>query len=370
MNPFSSRYFIKQNFIRVLTMILMTSMIALLYVGGLYLSNISEEAYAVKKELKEFVCIRSTYDDTNAEQFLEITRQLYENDMIELFPVYLNYYCFKTMLGFINGDVAYVFSKENFARFNAKMHLISEDVELKDNTILLSEKEAAYLDVKDGGLLEPNRLEDLTTYIGTYPFHVVTFPRDAFSAYFISEEAASAGNYLITWKEESKRAEFFELVEEFKLTYDKLSIATYQDGVDALYENFSVNNVIYYSLMVIVAIVFAITTNAVFVGIYDKRKHEFALYQGLGIPKKRIYQKVAREILAINGMGVLLGAGISYLVIRLLNELLFAKDGLSMWYFHPMAFLATVVCDLAILIPGIGLRIHKISKDIKDVDFL
>lgn len=370
MNPFSTRYFIKQNLLRVLTIVFMTSMIALLYVGGLYLTNISEEAYAIKDELKEFVRIRSTYSDTDAKQIQAIAMQIQESDVVEVYPVYLNYYNFKTMLGFTNGDVAYVFTKEDFARFNAKMHLISEDVELAENTILLSEKEAAYLNVTDGGLLESDRMEDLSTYVGKYPFQVVTFKRDAFSAYFISEDAATAGNYLITWKEESKRAEFLQLVEELKLTYDKLVFTTYQDEIDVLHDNFSVNNIVYYSLMVIVAIVFAITTNAVFVGIYDKRKYEFALYQGIGIPKKRIYQKVVTEILCINGMGVLLGVVFSLLVIRLLNDLVFYQNGLSMWYYHPMAFIATVVCDLAILIPGIGLRIRKISKDIKDVDFL
>jgi ABC-type antimicrobial peptide transport system permease subunit len=345
-------------------------MIALLYVGGLYLTNISEEAYAIRNELKEFVTIRSTYLDTDEEQIKAFTQEIQENDVIEYYPVFLNYYRFKTMLGFTNGDVAYVFTKEEFARFNAKMHLISEDVELSENTILLSEKEAAYLDVEDGGVLKSNRFEDLNTYVGEYPFQVVTFPRDAFSAYFISEDAAKAGNFLITWKDESRRGEFYQLAQELEKKYDKLDFTTYQDGIRELRENFSVNNIVYYSMMVIVAIVFAITTNAVFVGIYDKRKYEFALYQGIGIPKKKIYRKVAAEILCMNGLGLLLGAGFSFLVIRLLNDLEFSKDGLSMWYVHPMAIMATVFCDLAILIPGIGLRIRRISKEIKDVDFL
>lgn len=72
----------------------------------------------------------------------------------------------------------------------------------------------------------------------------------------------------------------------------------------------------------------------------------------------------------MNGLGMLLGAGFSFLVVRLLNDLAFSKDGLSMWYYHPMAFMATVFCDLAILIPGIGLRIRRISKEIRDVEYL
>lgn len=41
-----------------------------------------------------------------------------------------------------------------------------------------------------------------------------------------------------------------------------------------------------------------------------------------------------------------------------------------MWYYHPTALIAVVICDLAILIPVIGLRILSISREVKDVDFL
>ncbi len=72
----------------------------------------------------------------------------------------------------------------------------------------------------------------------------------------------------------------------------------------------------------------------------------------------------------MNGIGLLIGVGISIVSVTLLNDLIYDKNGLSMWYYHPTAFFATVLCDLAILIPGIGLRIINISKEIRDVSFM
>lgn len=369
MNPFSARYYLKQNKGRVAKIIFMISMLALVYVGGLYLTNISEEAKAVERERRDFVEIRQTFDDNDGEQMSELVDYLMSDSDMEVFDVRTNLYRYKTMLGFSNGDRAYVFSKDDFLRFNERIQIIPSSLEIPDNTVVLSEKQAKYLKVEDGGSLWDDT-EKFDAYYGEGPFHVITFPGKAFSAYFVSDDSASIEYYLITWKMGSSKVEFFQRVEELRKQYDKVYFMTYEDAMDELQKNFDINNIIYYSIIAILSVVFAITTNAVFVGLYDKRKQEFTFYQGIGIQKKAIYKKVASEILCMNGIGLLIGVGLSILSVSLLNEFIYHKDGLSMWYYHPTAFLAALFCDLAILIPGIGLRIRNISKDIKDVNFL
>lgn len=345
-------------------------MIALIYVGGLYLTNISEEAKAIKDELKEFVTVRSTIDDTNQEQLKAMELEISNNDVMELFRVGTNFYRYKTMLGFRSGDSAYVFTRDDFKRFNTKMNLIPSDAEVPENSILISEKQANFMKIKESELLSSNQTDELEVYYGEYPFDVITYKSNAFHAYFITQDIANSNLYLLTWKEENKKEEFWKRIKELRNHYDKLEVKTYEEKMIQLKDSFEINNIIYYSIIVIVSIVFAITTNAVFVGLYDKRKHEFALYQGIGIPKKSIYKKVTFEILCMNGMGLALGAGVCMLVISLLNEWVYHQDGLSMWYYHPTAFLATLFCDLSIIIPGIGLRIRRISKEIKELTFL
>ncbi len=368
MNPFSARYYLKQNRGRVAKIIFMISMLALVYVGGLYLTNISEEAKSIEQERRDFVEIRQTFDDTDGKQMNDLVAYLMSSDDIEVFDVRTNFYRYKTMLGFTNGYRAYVFSAEDFHRFNERLQIISSDTEIPNNTVILSEKEAKYLKVEDGGLLTYDT-EKFDAYYGEGPFHVITYPGKAFSAYFVSEDTSSTDYYLITWKGSSK-VDFLQRVEGLRKQYDKVMFITYKDAMRELQKNFDINNIIYYSIIAILSVVFAITTNAVLVGLYDKRKQEFVFYQGIGIRKNSIYKKVASEILCMNGIGLMIGVVFSILTVSLLNEFIYHKDGISMAYYHPTAFLATILCELAILIPGIGLRIRNISKEIRDVSFL
>lgn len=370
MNPFSSRYYLKLNLKKVLTIIIMISMISMIYVGGLYLTNIKEEAIAIRNELQDFVTIWSTFDDTNGEQIKELEQRMIHDDTIEVFQVSWNFFLYKTMLGFQNGDRAYAFTKEEFIRFNDRVQLLPTQVEITNNTVILSEKQADYMKLKNRGELTPENSAAIDVYYGEYPFQVLTYNSDAFHVYFVTEDAKNSGAYLVTWKEGLSKDVFYQRIKEIKAQYDKLEVVTYEDQIHNINESFEINYIIYYSIIAIVSIVFAITTNAVFVGLYDRRKQEFALYQGIGIPKIKIYKKIMAEIVSMNVIGLLIGALICILTVSILNEFVYHKDGLSMWYFHPTAFFATLFCDLAILVPGIGLRIRRTSKEMKEVSFL
>lgn len=188
--------------------------------------------------------------------------------------------------------------------------------------------------------------------------------------FFITNDSMNIAAYLITYKTGYSEREFYQKIDELRSKYDKVYFETYYDAMDELKTSFKINDTIYFSIIGILSIVFAITTNAVFVGIYDRRKQEFAFYRGIGINKRVIYRKVASEILAMNVIGLILGAVISVLTVTLLNDFIYHKDGLSMWYYHPTALLAVIICDLAILIPVIGLRILSISREVKDLNFL
>lgn len=369
MNPLSAGYFIKHNKARVSKIIIIISMISLVYVGGLYLTNINEESLALQNQFRDFAKISSSFDDIDMEQFNALGQRLRSHPDIEIFNSASNFFLYKTMLGFRNGGNAYVFSVEDFKRFNARKNIISPDIEISGNTLVLSEKMARYLDLNDGDLLQSSP-EDIYVYYGEYPFEIITFNANVFTAFFVLTDFEDKSCYLITWKEESGESKFYKAIEELKSEFDKVDIVTHYDALEQLHRDFGINNIIYSSIIVILSVVFAITTNAVFIGIYDKRKQEFAFYKGIGIPRKAIYRKVAAEILFMNGAGLVIGTVISMLTVTLLNSFIYHKDGLSMWYYHPTAFTAAILCDLAILIPGIGLRIRNISKEIKDVSFL
>lgn len=352
-----------------MTIIFMFSMISLIYVGGLYLMNISEESYMQLEQWKDFVRVESTYDDKDQAQFKAMIALVQRDENIESYPVGENYYNYPTMLGFQNGNRAYVFNKNDFLRLNQRLQIIPLEDSVTDGGIFLSEKEAAYLEVARGDLISRDN-DDLHIYYGDSEFPVTVFPSDSFMVLFVSEDVSLPYTYLLTWSEGSSKEQFDDTVQYIKATYDNLNVVTYADEIMNMEENFAINNIIYYSIIAIVTIVFVITTNAVLVGIYEKRRREFALYQGVGIPRSSLYRKVAKEILIMNGLGIILGIIFSLIVISILNVFVYAKDGLSMSYYNRTALSAVIICDMAIIIPGIGLRIRTISKEVKEPEYL
>jgi len=118
---------------------------------------------------------------------------------------------------------------------------------------------------------------------------------------------------------------------------------------------------------VVVTCVFFITINAVLVGIYDKRKSEFQIYESIGIPKSKIRRKVVGELVTMSSGGMILGFIFAVLAITLLNVCLFAKDGLQLYYYHPWALGSWLICNAMILIPSILLRLRAIHKSSGEV---
>ena len=64
---------------------------------------------------------------------------------------------------------------------------------------------------------------------------------------------------------------------------------------------------IYMLIVVLLAVVMAVTVNAVFVEMYQHRGPEFAIYRGIGIPGKKIICKIAGELLLLDGIAMAVG---------------------------------------------------------------
>lgn len=144
--------------------------------------------------------------------------------------------------------------------------------------------------------------------------------------------------------------------------YDKLMIYTSDNQLEDLKLNFAINDVFFVSVIILLSIVYIITTNAALVGLYDRRTSEFELYHSLGIPKKHIQKKVISEILLMNGIGIIICFVLSITTIFLLNYFVFESSGLRMRYYAPLALVATVISDIVIIVICMILRLRMISK--------
>ena len=166
----------------------------------------------------------------------------------------------------------------------------------------------------------------------------------------------------MTWSEKGNREILNKRIEELRAKYKDMSIHTYEERLRSANENFSINGIIFLSIIVVVTCVFFITVNAVLVGIYDKRKSEFLLYDNLGISRKRIKGKVISELALFSLIGMFFGAVLIVVTIAFLNRFVYGGTGLQLYYYHPWAAWSFVICNGMILLPSIAMRLRWFKR--------
>lgn len=365
MKPFQAMYFVRHNLAKVMTVIIMIALTGLLYVGGSYISNIEVEflkTYDFEADVA-FVNLNGMTEEQGKEAFLEEVRK---DEGLRIFPVGVNEFQFPTVLTFTNGNTSFCYTEEDFLWGNQRMGWVKDTSFVKENTLFLTERYATYLGLKEGELYNEIR-EELSLYFGERPYEVHIMEGDGFGNILISKECLTNEYYQLTWSDKGSRKAFESRVEELKEKYKEIDISTYEERLERGKSGFEINSAIFLSIMVVVTCVFFITINAVLVGIYDKRKSEFQIYESIGIPKAKIRRKVVGELVIMSGVGMVLGFILAISAITLLNVCLFAKDGLQLYYYHPWAQGSWLICNAMILIPSILLRLRAIDKSSGEV---
>lgn len=365
MKPFQAMYFVRHNLTKALTVFIMIALTGLLYVGGSYLSNI-EVSYLKTLEPESdvvYVNLNGVALEQGKDALLE---EISGDEKLHMFAVGANNFIFPSVLTFTNGNYAFSYTKEDFLWRNERMSWVKDTSLVQENTLFITERYAKYLGLKEGDLLTESRKE-LTFYYGEHPYTIRIMEGDAMGAILIAEDSAINEFYQLTFSDAGSREYLQTRAAELKEKYKNIEIETYEDRVKEAKSQFAFNGIIFLSIIAVVTCVFFITINAVLVGIYDKRKSEFQIYESIGIPKSKICRKVVGELLIMSGVGMVLGLCLAFIAITLLNVLLFAKDGLHLYYYHPWALGSWLICNTMILIPSILLRLRAINKSSGEV---
>ena len=365
MKPFQAMYFVRHNLSKAVTVFIMIALTGLLYVGGSYISNIEVEfikTYEPEADVA-FVNLNGMSAQQGKDAFLE---EVSKDESLRIFPVGVNSYQFPTVLAFSNGNSSFCYAKEDFLWRNQRMGWVKDTSLVKENTLFLTERYATYLGLKEGELYD-GKQEELSLYFGERPYEVHIMEGDGFGNILISEECLTNEYYQLTWSDKASREVFENRVSELQEKYKEIDINTHAEREKRVGEVFGINAVIFLSIMVVVTRVFFITINAVLVGIYDKRKSEFRIYESIGIAKSKICRKVVGELVMMSAVGMVLGFVLAVSAITLLNVCIFAKDGLQLYYYHPWALGSWLICNAMILIPSILLRLRAIHKSSGEV---
>lgn len=358
MKPFSAGYFIKENKRRGILLIFMFALTYIAYLGGLYVSNIAcMYNYSVERMEKfaiiypagsddEYVGFKAALDKVSKEKRITVLQEGVISSLVT-----------KNIMQFNNSHMGYAFrSVEDFKTYCNYMGIQCDFGQLKKGSFIASRLAADNRGMKVGDALKENSDIDERVY-GTYTLDAIT-DEEGYSYYYINDET----NYNCMLLPTGMTAEEFkaytqELKEEFNV--EIFEGQSYDENIHKQLDGF---NVIYIFIVILLAVVMAITINAAFIGMYQHRQPEFAIYMAIGIPKRKVVGKVIKELLLIDLLGIITGGVVMFLGIYLLNELYLIPKGMQLFYYHSLSLLGMIVCNLVVWIPLVITRSRQLLK--------
>ncbi len=268
-----------------------------------------------------------------------------------------NYLTYQSIMGFEMGMDQFTFQSVEAFRQYCKIQGIQGDFDnLTDKSVVMTSRMANNRGVKIGDSVKKVRKGE--NLIGEYVLGA-TIDKPYYMAFYIDSECFP-GMFLIL--NEGLSDEAFEEFLEENAEDDSYSLYSAEGFEEAIDDAIGYLPMIYFGVVALFALILAITINAIFVGTYQSREFEFAVYAAIGMGRGRIRRKIVGEIFWINGIALLVGGVVFLIVLYLCNELLLYPQGLYMKYFSVEALLGLVICNIVILIPLILSRCRQIRK--------
>ncbi len=357
MKPFSPLYFIKQNKSRCILLMFMIFLSFGAYLGGLYIYTPQENwEYACEIE-DNMVEVYQSSGDSKAANYKAFREEMKKrDDVIVIEEGWYNQIDRKTVMGFTDGSLCYTFrTVDDFKLFCEHNDIECDFSNIKPKTVILSRLMADSKGYKVGSVIshddEDNNLEyDLTVAALT--------EENGYTQYYIGQDGETNNDMLLLGKgisAEEVRKYAAEIAQKYPVNFAQ----SLREEIDEMY---SIFNTIFFVVVIFLAIILSVTVNAAFVGMYQRREFEFAVYRAIGISKKKIIRKIAGEILFMDVIVLIVGGGIFFLALYLFNELVLASSGVYLVYTAPIAVIALVLCNLMTVIPLILTRSRVLLK--------
>lgn len=359
MKPFSSLYFIKENKARCAVLIGMIFLSFAVYLAGLYVMNVVTSFEEFGAELYESSANLNlkARDEASWEGYEAAKEAIRNEEDVRLIELgWGNYLNIESIMSFTVGYQSLTFlNREDFKLF-CEVNEIECDIDkLGRRSVVMSGRLANNLGLKEGDILTPEAFDGISE---KFTLDIVT-NQTTYASYFF-EEGGEEGNTLII-NIGMKKQEFDEYLNRLEKQYP-VEIYDYEADMAEVDRTFSFLPKIYIAVIVLVAIIMAVTVNAVFVGVYQGRTFEFAVYRAIGMGKKKITGKIVGELLWMEGIALVGGGVFFFLGLYLLNHLVLYPVGKYLDYFNEVAFFGLLLCNIIILVPLMITRCRQMHK--------
>ncbi|MBR3760491.1 MAG: hypothetical protein IKK47_05850 [Ruminococcus sp.] len=357
MKPLSPLYFIKQNKTRCILLMFMIFLSFGAYLGGLYIYTPQENwDYACSLNDK-FIEVYMGYNDENAKNYNAFRDEMKKrDDVIVIETGWYNQIERKTIMGFTDGSLCSTFrTVDDFKTFCEQLDIKCNFDNVKEHTVVLSRLMADTKGYKVGDVISPD--DDENDFY--YDFTIAGITNEpGYTQYYIGSEEENGYEMIILGKGISKE----EVLKHAQTLAEKYPVHIEIPLREDIYDTYCIFNTIFIIVVIFLALILSVTVNAVFVGMYQRREFEFAVYRAIGISKKQIIKKICGEILCMDAIVLTLGGIIFFIGLYLFNHLVLFPNGLYIVYYAPVAIIALILCNVMTVVPLIITRTRKLLK--------
>ena len=357
MKPFSPLYFIRQNKSRCILLMLMIFLSYGVYLGGLYVSNPGDNWSLYIDYYKDIATISVGLDDDNCSEYEAFRKEIEANDKITVLETgEWSGLHWNTIMGFDSGICSFTFkSVDDFKTYCEYMDIECNFDNIKNGSFIMSEMFAKNKNLKIGDKIDKN----YHSYIyDEYSLDALTQEK-GYVAYFINDEFVGNHPTIMLLGNGIRGNELYDIIYEVQSRHNVYVYDTLKDEVEPQFEIF---NTIYNFVVIFLSIILAITINAAFVGMYQRRNFEFAVYRAIGISKRRVIGKIIGELLWIDLITLVIGGAVFFLGLYLFNNMVLYPIGKYLEYFHPTALFGLILSNVMVVLPLIITRCRQMLK--------
>ncbi|MDE5781148.1 MAG: ABC transporter permease [Lachnospiraceae bacterium] len=356
MTPFSPLYYIKENKKKCFLLIFMIFLSYGVYLGGLYVSNPMDNWKLSLEYSDKMVIVKSAASDKEGEEFQLFKEKILEDDKVNVMPVArYNLLLVESIMGYTMDGLSLTFSTvDDFKDYCGCMGIKCDFGKLKEGSMVMSSRFAANAGLKEGDNIDSS-IKNVDRIYGEYVLDYIT-DEDGYTSYFINKDLPDSV-LILNDKMDSK--ELYDYICGYQSIYNIDIRENMRERIEGQLEVF---NILYIGIVMFTSVIMAVTINAAFIGMYQKRNFEFAVYRAIGISKKRLVAKISGELLCMDTIALAVGGAVFFISLYLLNHMVLYPVGKYLRYFHPIALAGLLFCNVMIIIPLIFTRSRKLLK--------
>ena len=359
MKPLSAAYYVKENKGRALVILFLLFLTASQFLAGNYVNSVYYFWDAYMNYSDQLATVTALSTDENFSEFAEFTEDLMADDALIVMPRSPRAHRglpWDSTMGFTMGTVSMVFnSPEDLRLAFEKLGIEGDFSKVEDQTIVISTAMAKQYGLDVGDIVDGSVKEG---FPGSYRISALTTD-DSFVVFYVDHDDTEPALRLNVIGKELTGQALRDHIDEIRAGRKAEVEKPIREEID---QQFVPCHLIFGAGIAILTVILAVIVNSVITGQFIARTYEFGVYRAIGLSKRTVYFKVARELLFMDAIAMFCGVVTCLIFTFLMNELLYIPTGKYLPYYSAEGMRAFLISNLLVVVPTILLKGRAMSK--------